>query len=90
MLKFYFFSYKEINSRSDDSSEESYGADEYDESAHEDWRPSKSDLLDEELKEEIKKNLPKDTKSIFISSVSQEGLIELKDMIWKKLNNGVD
>lgn len=51
---------------------------------------SKSDLLDDELKKEIKKNLPKDIKSIFISSVSQEGLIELKDMIWKKLNNGVD
>ena len=51
---------------------------------------SKSDLLDEELKEEILKDLPKDTKSLFISSVSQEGLIELKDIIWKKLNNGVD
>ena len=47
---------------------------------------SKSDLLDEELKEEISKELPKDISSIFISSVAQQGLIELKDLIWKKLN----
>ena len=47
---------------------------------------SKSDLLDEELKEEISKELPKDIPSIFISSVAQQGLIELKDLIWKKLN----
>ena len=47
---------------------------------------SKSDLLDEELKEEISKELPKDILSIFISSVAQQGLIELKDLIWKKLN----
>ena len=47
---------------------------------------SKSDLLDEELKEEISKELPKNIPSIFISSVAQQGLIELKDLIWKKLN----
>ena len=47
---------------------------------------SKSDLIDEELKEEISKELPKDMPSIFISSVAQQGLIELKDLIWKKLN----
>ena len=48
---------------------------------------SKSDLIDEELKEEISKELPKDITSIFISSVAQQGLIELKDLIWKKLNS---
>jgi GTP-binding protein len=47
---------------------------------------SKSDMLDEELKEEIAKELPKDLPSLFISSVAQEGLIELKDLIWQKLN----
>jgi len=47
---------------------------------------SKSDMLDEELKEEIAKDLPKDLPSLFISSVAQEGLTELKDLIWKKLN----
>ena len=47
---------------------------------------SKSDMLDKELKEEIAKDLPKDLPSLFISSVAQEGLTELKDLIWKKLN----
>lgn len=47
---------------------------------------SKSDMLDEELKEEISKELPKDVPSLFISSVAQQGLTELKDLIWKKLN----
>ena len=47
---------------------------------------SKSDMLDDELKEEIAKDLPKDIPSLFISSVAQQGLTELKDVIWKKLN----
>jgi len=47
---------------------------------------SKSDMLDEELKEEITKRLPKDLPYLFISSVAQQGLTELKDLIWKKLN----
>jgi len=47
---------------------------------------SKSDMLDEELKEEIAKRLPKDLPYLFISSVAQQGLTELKDLIWKKLN----
>lgn len=46
---------------------------------------SKSDMLDEELKEEMKKDLP-DIPYIFISSVAQQGLTELKDMLWKKIN----
>ncbi len=47
---------------------------------------SKSDMLDEELVEEIKKDLPVDLPSLFISSVAQQGLTELKDLIWGKLN----
>ena len=47
---------------------------------------SKSDMLDEELKAEIAKELPKDLPSLFISSVAQQGLTELKDLIWQKLN----
>ena len=47
---------------------------------------SKSDMLDEELISEIKKELPKDLPSLFISSVAQQGLTELKDLIWEKLN----
>ena len=48
---------------------------------------SKSDMLDEELTKEITQKLPKDIPSLFISSVTQKGLTELKDLIWKKLNS---
>jgi GTP-binding protein len=47
---------------------------------------SKSDMLDEELITEIKKELPTDLPSLFISSVAQQGLTELKDLVWEKLN----
>jgi len=46
---------------------------------------SKSDMLDDELKEEIKQDLP-DVPYLFISSVAQQGLTELKDLLWKKIN----
>lgn len=46
---------------------------------------SKADLLDEELKEEIRKSLP-DISAVFISSVAHQGLMELKDLLWKELN----
>lgn len=46
---------------------------------------TKSDMLDEELMNEIKKELP-DISSIFISSVSNYNLVELKDLLWKKLH----
>ena len=47
---------------------------------------SKSDMLDDELKEEIKKELPKNIETLFISSITQQGLVELKDSLWKMLN----
>jgi GTP-binding protein len=50
---------------------------------------SKSDMLDDELKVEMKKQLDKDFKGIpymFISSVAQQGLTELKDKLWQMLN----
>ena len=47
---------------------------------------SKSDMLDHELKDEIAKDLPQDMTCLFISSVAQQGLMELKDAIWQKLN----
>lgn len=47
---------------------------------------SKSDMLDEELKEEVARLLPKDIPHCFISSVTQSGLTELKDLIWKRIN----
>lgn len=47
---------------------------------------SKADMLDEELKAEMRKLLPKDLPSLFISSVAQQGLTELKDLLWKTIN----
>jgi len=46
---------------------------------------SKSDMLDDELMEEIEKGLP-DLTYVFISSVANIGLMKLKDLIWKTLN----
>lgn len=51
---------------------------------------SKADMLDEELQAEMKIQLDKEFKGIdymFISSVAQQGLQELKDKLWKMLNS---
>jgi len=50
---------------------------------------SKSDMLDDELKEEIAKTINVDIPWLYISSVSGEGLDQLKDMLWEALNEGV-
>ena len=50
---------------------------------------SKTDLLDEELKQLIIPNLP-NIPYQFISSVAQEGLTELKDLIWQQLNADIN
>jgi len=50
---------------------------------------SKSDLLDEELMNEMRQDLPA-IPFVFISSVAQKGLLELKDMLWKVINSGID
>jgi GTP-binding protein len=47
---------------------------------------SKSDMLDEELKTAILKELPENIPHVFISSITQQGLTELKDLLWKTLN----
>ena len=50
---------------------------------------SKIDMLDDELKAELKAELDvkfKDVPYMFISSVAQQGLTELKDKLWKMLN----
>lgn len=47
---------------------------------------TKSDMLDKELLDEMKKEVPKDIPSIFISSVAQQGIDQLKDMLWNELN----
>ncbi len=50
---------------------------------------SKSDMLDEELMDEMRVELDKDLKNVpymFISSVAQQGIKELKDKLWVMLN----
>ncbi|MGI9527499.1 MAG: GTPase ObgE [Weeksellaceae bacterium] len=48
---------------------------------------SKSDMLDEELRKEVEAKLPQNVPHVFISSVAQTGLTELKDLLWQKLND---
>ena len=47
---------------------------------------SKSDMLDDELKNAIEKVMPANIPHLFISSVANKGLTELKDLLWKTLN----
>lgn len=47
---------------------------------------TKCDMLDDEMLQQMKDEIPK-IPYVFISSVAQQGLTELKDMIWKHLNN---
>lgn len=48
---------------------------------------SKSDMLDEELMEEMRHELPEGVPSVFISSVAGQGLVELKDILWRTIND---
>jgi len=47
---------------------------------------TKCDLADEEKRKSISKTLPGDVKTVVISSVSGEGIQELKDELWRTLN----
>lgn len=47
---------------------------------------SKADMLDDELIKEIKKELPPKLPHIFISSLTNKNIQELKDLLWKALN----
>jgi len=49
---------------------------------------SKSDMLDDELKAELTEELDRELPLpyLFISSITQQGLVELKDALWKMLN----
>ena len=50
---------------------------------------SKSDMLDDELKAAIEKELPTDIPHIFISAATQTGLTQLKDLLWNTLNKPI-
>jgi GTP-binding protein len=47
---------------------------------------TKCDMLDEELIAELRKEIPKDIQTVFISSVTGLGIPELKDLIWTEIN----
>jgi GTP-binding protein len=51
---------------------------------------TKSDLLDEELKEMLQADIPEGIPSLFISSVAQKGLQELKDLLWHTINQNIE
>ncbi|ALO49198.1 GTPase ObgE [Hoylesella enoeca] len=48
---------------------------------------TKSDLLDDELVEMLRETLPDDLPCVFISSVTGQGLDELKNVLWQELNS---
>lgn len=47
---------------------------------------TKSDLIDDDLKELIIPTIPTDIPYVFISAVAQQGLVELKDLLWREMN----
>lgn len=49
---------------------------------------SKSDLIDEKERKKLARRLPKNVAHVFVSSMKQEGLWELKDLIWQTLHQG--
>ena len=48
---------------------------------------TKSDMLDDELREEMMNELPEGVQTVFISSVTGFGLTELKDLLWREIND---
>ena len=47
---------------------------------------TKCDLADQELLDLLEPEIPKDLPHVFISSAAQQGLVELKDLLWKVMN----
>jgi GTPase len=47
---------------------------------------TKADMLDNEMMQQMKEDIPSDLPSIFISSISQYNLDKLKDLLWQAIN----
>jgi len=47
---------------------------------------TKCDIADDEMLRRVRRHLPKSIPSVLISSVTGEGLAELKDLLWEALN----
>jgi GTP-binding protein len=43
-------------------------------------------MLDDELLQAMKKEVPTNIHSVFISAITNKGIKELKDLIWKTLH----
>ncbi len=48
---------------------------------------TKCDMLDDELIDQMRPELPDGVPAVFISSVAQQGLTELKDLLWRTIND---
>lgn len=48
---------------------------------------TKCDLLDDELIEMLKEELPQNLPVVFISSITGQGVTQLKDILWQELNS---
>lgn len=51
---------------------------------------TKSDLADGELRQMLQADIPKEVPYLFISAVAQQGLMELKDLLWETINKEVE
>ena len=47
---------------------------------------TKCDMLDDELRKEVRRHLPRKVPAVMISSLTGEGIPELKDLLWNTLN----
>ena len=48
---------------------------------------TKCDMLDDELMDEMRNEVPEGVECVFISSVANMGLVELKDALWRAIND---
>lgn len=48
---------------------------------------SKSDMLDDELRNELAPELPEGVPAVFISAVTGQGIAEVKDLLWREINS---
>lgn len=47
---------------------------------------TKCDMIDDEMEEQMKAELPEGIRCVFISSLTTKGIVELKDLIWQSVN----
>ena len=50
---------------------------------------TKCDMLDDDLRKEVRRHLPRKVPAVMISSLSGEGIAELKELLWNTLNEEI-